>query len=155
MDKPAYMKGKDNKAVVDGLTTVLADTFVLYYKTHTFHWNVVGANFKALHELFEEQYNELWTFTDEVAERIRALDGNVPINLADLKKHAKLQETGQIPDATAMVAELAADNAGIVSNIFPVLRRCQEAGDEGTVDMLNKRIEVHEKAAWMLRSILK
>ncbi len=155
MEKPAYMKGKDNKAVVDGLTGVLADTFILYYKTHTFHWNVVGEHFKSLHELFEEQYTELWTFSDEIAERIRALDGNVPINLTDLKKRATLQETGQIPDAMAMVSELANDNSGIVNAIFPVLRRCQDAGDEGTVDMLNKRIEVHEKAAWMLRSMLK
>ncbi len=155
MEKPAYMKGKDNKAVVEGLTGILADTFVLYYKTHTFHWNVVGENFKALHELFEEQYNELWTFTDEVAERIRALDANVPINLTELKKHASLQETGQIPDAMAMVEQLANDNAEIVNVIFPVIRKCQDAGDEGSVDMLNKRVQVHEKAAWMLRSIAK
>jgi starvation-inducible DNA-binding protein len=155
MEKPVYMKGKDNKAVVEGLTGILADTFVLYYKTHTFHWNVVGENFKALHELFEEQYTDLWTFTDEVAERIRALDANVPINLTELKKHAKLQETGQIPDAMAMVEQLANDNAEIVNVIFPVIRKCQEAGDEGSVDMLNKRVQVHEKAAWMLRSIAK
>lgn len=150
-----YMKGKDNRDLTEGLTRVLADTFVLYYKTHTFHWNVIGPHFRSLHLMFEEQYNELWTSTDELAERVRQLDGGVPINLTELKKKATLQETGQTPDATAMVQELANDNAEIVNLIYPVLRKADEAGDQGTVDMLTMRIEAHEKAAWMLRSTLK
>jgi starvation-inducible DNA-binding protein len=155
MAKPAYMKGKDNKEIVEGLTSVLADTFVLYYKTHTFHWNVVGEHFRSLHLMFEEQYNEIWQATDVIAERIRGLDGGVPINLTELKKYAKLQETGQTPDEMAMVAELANDNGEIVATIYDVLNRADEADDQGTVDMLVDRIKAHEKAAWMLRSLTK
>jgi starvation-inducible DNA-binding protein len=151
----AYMQGADNKELVKGLNGILADTFVLYYKTHTFHWNVVGEHFRSLHLMFEEQYNELWQSTDILAERVRQLDGGVPINLTELKKYATLQETGQTPDAVAMVAELANDNAEIVNVIYPVLHKAEEAGDQGTVDMLTLRVEAHEKAAWMLRSSLK
>lgn len=150
-----YMKGKPNKEIVDGLTSILADTFVLYYKTHTFHWNVVGPHFRSLHLMFEEQYNELWQSTDILAERIRQLDGAVPINLKELQKKATLQETGQTPDDMAMVEELANDNLGIVNNIHEVIKKADEAEDQGTVDMLTLRIEAHEKAAWMLRSTLK
>lgn len=150
-----YMKGKTNKQLVDGLNGLLSDVFVLYFKTHAFHWNVEGAHFVSLHTLFEEQYTELWQFTDELAERIRALDGYTPVNMSGLLKKASLCETGQSPDAMAMVAELANDNAEIVNVIFPLIRSAQDAGDEATVDMLNGRVQVHEKAAWMLRSILK
>ena len=150
-----YMKGKPNKELVDGLTGVLADTFVLYYKTHTFHWNVVGPHFRSLHLMFEEQYNELWQSTDILAERIRQLDGAVPINLKELQKKATLQETGQTPDDMAMVEELANDNLEIVNNIHEVIKNADEAEDQGTVDILTLRIEAHEKAAWMLRSTLK
>ncbi len=153
MNKPAYMKGKDNKDIIQGLTSVLADTFVLYYKTHTFHWNVVGGHFRSLHLMFEEQYNEIWQATDVIAERIRGLDGNVPVNLTELKGFAKLQEQGQIPDEMAMVAQLANDNLEIVSNMYTVLNRADDANDQGTVDMLVGRIKAHEKAAWMLRSL--
>lgn len=150
-----YMQGKDNKDLVEGLNVVLANSFILYYKTHTFHWNVVGENFHSLHAMFEEQYNELWQALDIIAERTRQLDGNVPINMTELKKKASLQETGQTPDARAMVEQLANDNSEIVGLIYPVLNKADEAGDQGTVDMLTTRIEAHEKAAWMLRSTLK
>lgn len=150
-----YMTGPGNKDLVDGLTTVLADTFVLYYKTHTFHWNVVGEHFRSLHSLFDEQYTAMWKSTDTIAERIRQLDGAVPINLAALMKQAHLQETGQTPDATAMVEELANDNSAIVTHIYPVLKKADELGDQNTVDMLTTRIQAHENAAWMLRSLLR
>ena len=150
-----YMKGKPNKEIVDGLTGILADTFVLYYKTHTFHWNVVGPHFRSLHLMFEEQYTEMWNATDVLAERIRQLDGAVPINLKELQKKATLQETGQTPDDMAMVEELANDNLEIVNHIHDVLKKADEAEDQGTVDMLTLRIEAHEQAAWMLRSTLK
>lgn len=150
-----YMKGNPNKEIVDGLTGVLADTFVLYYKTHTFHWNVVGPHFRSLHLMFEEQYNELWQSTDILAERIRQLDGAVPINLKELQQKATLQETGQTPDDMAMVEELANDNLEIINNIHEVIKKADEAEDQGTVDMLTLRIEAHEKAAWMLRATIK
>ena len=154
-EEMAYLKGAGNKALVGGLTAVLADTFVLYYKTHSFHWNVVGEHFRSLHSLFDEQYTALWQSTDVIAERIRQLDGAVPINLAALMKQAQLQETGQTPDDRAMVEELANDNAAIVTHIYPVLKKADELHDQNTVDMLTTRIQEHEKAAWMLRSFLR
>ncbi len=144
-----------NQDIINGLTKVLADTFVLYFKTHAFHWNVEGPHFKQLHDLFGEQYTELWTVTDEIAERIRALDAYAPLNLAAITAQAGLQETGQMPDAGEMIAQLANDNAEIVSTIYPVLHTAQEAGDEATTDLLIGRVEVHEKTAWMLRSMAK
>lgn len=155
MNKQKYMQGKDNKEIVEGLNMVLADTFLLYYKTHTFHWNVVGDHFRSLHLMFEEQYTELWQATDVIAERARQLDGGVPINLSLLKDCAKLQEAGQTPDQYGMVEQLANDNDEIVNHIYEVLNKADDAGDQGTVDMLTLRIEAHENHAWMLRSLLK
>lgn len=152
MSKASYI-GK--KEITDGLTKVLADTFVLYFKTHAFHWNVEGPHFKSLHDLFEEQYTELWQVTDVIAERIRALDAYAPLNMDEMRKQATLEETGQMPDADEMVKQLANDNAEIVNTIFPVLRKAEDLGDEATVDLLIGRVEVHEKAAWMLRSTAK
>lgn len=152
----SYMSGKGNTAVVEGLRRVLADTFVLYFKTHSFHWNVEGPHFKIFHEMFEEQYNELWAATDEIAERIRSLDNYAPANWTDMVKYAGLQETGQHPDAKAMIEELANDNAAIVKDtLYPALRAAEAADDEATMDMLIGRIDVHEKTAWMLRSTAK
>jgi len=155
MNKPKYMTGKDNKDIVDGLNAILADTFTLYFKTHTFHWNVVGEHFHSLHVLFEEQYTALWNSTDVIAERTRQLDGAVPVSLKALQKLSSLEETGQTPDAMAMVEQLANDNAEIVNVILPVLKKADEADDKGTADMLTKRVQEHENAAWMLRSLLR
>lgn len=142
------------REIAAGLRVVLADTFVLYFKTHSFHWNVEGPRFKSLHELFEEQYTELWGFTDACAERIRALDSYGPGSFKEILAEAGLQEAGQIPDAQGMIEALEADNRAIVAGaIFPALRKAQEAGDEASADLLIGRIEVHEKAAWMLRSL--
>lgn len=142
-----------SKTVIDGLRGVMADTFVLYYKTHGFHWNVEGPQFKALHDLFMVQYTELWTALDEIAERIRTLGGYAPDSLAALTKFSSLQETGQTPDAAAMTAMLANDNEAIARSMRPVLQAAQEDGDEVTADLLIGRMAVHEKAAWMLRSL--
>lgn len=142
------------KKLAEGLRKVLADTFVLYLKTHSFHWNVTGPQFKSLHELFMEQYTELWNATDEIAERIRILGEWAPNGWADMTKSASLKETGQLPDAAGMVQALADDNRAIVRTIMPVLKAAQEAGDEATADILIQRIQVHEKAAWMLASSL-
>lgn len=150
-----YMKGEGNKAIVKQLTTVLADTFVLYFKTHAFHWNVVGPEFKSLHELFEVQYTELWTSTDEIAERIRSLDNYAPLTMKDILAAATLKEAGQMPDAMGMVKILEQDNMAIVDSIHKLIDVCEEHGDEGTIDIMNKRSQVHESAAWMLRSILR
>ena len=151
-----YMSGKANTAIVENLRRVLADTFVLYFKTHSFHWNVEGPNFKSLHELFELQYNELWAATDIIAERIRTLDAYAPANWDDMMKFASLQQTGQHPDAKAMVEELANDNMAIVKDtLYPALHAAQAAEDEATTDIIIGRIDIHEKTAWMLRSTAK
>ena len=144
-----------SKDLCEGLTKVLADTFVLYFKTHSFHWNVEGPQFKSLHDLFMEQYTELWNATDEIAERIRSLGEYAPNNWETMFKSASLQETGQTPDAKAMVEMLANDNIAITQTMKPVLESAQEAGDEVTADLMIQRIAIHEKTAWMLRSISK
>lgn len=143
------------KEISNGLTKVLADTFVLYFKTHSFHWNVEGPHFKALHDLFEEQYNELWAATDEIAERIRAVGDYAPNSWEAMSKHASLQETGQTPDYKGMIEMLANDNRAIVDVMKPVLQNAEEEGDDVTVDLMVQRMTVHEKAAWMLRSLAK
>ncbi len=141
------------KEIADGLTRVLADTFVLYFKTHSFHWNVEGPHFKALHDLFEEQYNELWKATDEIAERIRMIGEYAPNSMEAMSKHATLQETGQTPDYKGMIDMLANDNSAIVDVMKPVLENADDQGDEVTVDLMIQRMTAHEKAAWMLRSL--
>lgn len=148
-----YMEEAQKHTVATGLTRVLADTYVLYFKTHSYHWNVQGPNFKSFHDLFEEQYTELWKTADDLAERIRALDVFAPTSWAEMVKYASLQETGQNPSAPQMVKDLAADNTAITETIMPVLRTAQEAGDEGTTDMMIERLQVHEKAAWMLNML--
>ncbi len=153
MAQQAYMSGEENTDIVNALKKVLADTFVLYFKTHSFHWNVEGMSFKALHELFELQYTELWQATDEIAERIRALGSYAAANYQELLKDASLAEAGQVPDAKDMLEQLASDNREIVSVLYNALRAAEKGGDEATVDMLIARTQVHEKAAWMLESM--
>ena len=155
MSSRNYLNDSAKNAITQGLQQVLADTSVLYFKTHSFHWNVEGPHFKGLHDMFEEQYTDLWNFTDECAERIRALGGYGPNSFKELLQYASLQEAGQTPDALGMVQKLAEDNKSIVESIYPVLRTAEEAGDEATVDMLIGRIHIHEKAAWMLESFAK
>lgn len=154
MSQP-YMSGTANTKLVEALKKVLADTYVLYFKTHSFHWNVEGPRFKSLHELFEIQYTELWAALDELAERIRALDAYAPLNSKEMVQGASLKDAGQMPDADGMVQALADDNAAIVKTIYAAIEAAQEAGDEGTTDMMVARSQIHEKTAWMLRSMTK
>lgn len=149
------MSGQNREAIVEGLTKVLADTFVLYFKTHSFHWNVEGMHFKQLHDMFGEQYNELWTVTDEIAERIRALGEYAPKSYADILSSKTLAESSKTLDAQGMIKALADDHESIVETIYPALRTAEDAGDEATVDLLITRIDAHEKTAWMLKSLLK
>lgn len=144
-----------NNEIVQGLEKILANTFVLYFKTHTFHWNVEGAHFKALHDLFMAQYTELWNATDELAERIRALDSYAPLSLADMMKASSIKEVEKTMGAMEMVKTLANDNSALSTSIKPILEAAQKAGDEVTADILIGRMNVHDKAAWMLRSTAK
>ncbi len=140
-------------SVADGLRQVLADSFVLYFKTHSFHWNVEGLQFKTLHDLFDEQYNELWTATDELAERLRSLGEYAPNSWSDMASHAALSEAGDVPDAATMVKQLADDHKALSESIKPALKIAQEADDEVTAGLLIDRMTVHEKTAWMLNSL--
>lgn len=143
----------NNKKIAQDLQVVLADTFALYFKTHSFHWNVTGAHFRSLHMMFEEQYTEMWKATDEIAERIRTLGEWAPNNMQELQKNAsEISETGQLPDAPAMVEQLANDNRAIVKTLYKALRTAEDEGDEATVDMMVERVQAHEQAAWMLES---
>jgi starvation-inducible DNA-binding protein len=155
MSSENYMSGQNRVAIAQGLTKVLADTFVLYFKTHGFHWNVEGMHFKQLHDMFGEQYNELWTVTDDIAERIRALDEYAPKSYADILSSKTLNEESGVSNAQSMIKALATDHSLIVETIYPVLRTAEDAGDEATVDLLITRIDAHEKTAWMLNSLLK
>lgn len=154
MTAPNYMNDSDKSKVAQELTKVLSDTFVLYFKTHSFHWNVTGPHFKQLHDLFEEQYTDMWNATDDLAERIRALGSMAPNNMAEILKSATMRETGQTPDATQMVTELANDNAALANTLSGAIKIAENAGDEATTDMLIERTQTHEKYAWMLRSSL-
>jgi starvation-inducible DNA-binding protein len=153
MSSDNYKSGQANEKIVEGMKHVLANTFVLYFKTHGFHWNVEGRDFKALHDMFGEQYTALWEVTDELAERIRALGSYATSDLKSILANADLKEqSGKDIDAIKMVKELATDHEKIVDLIYPVLRIAEDAGDEVTVDMLIARITEHEKTAWMLNS---
>tara|TARA_R110002126_G_scaffold3263_2_gene18587 strand:- start:7963 stop:8430 length:468 start_codon:yes stop_codon:yes gene_type:complete len=155
MSNTASINANAKVSVEKALQETLADSFMAYFKTHSFHWNVEGAHFHSLHGMFEEQYNEIWVALDDIAERLRALDAYAPLNFAELAKHASISETGQMPDATSMVKMLAEDNAALVAQMQGAVIIAQEAGDEATADLLITRIAAHEKAAWMLKSTAK
>jgi starvation-inducible DNA-binding protein len=145
---------KDRAAISDGLSRLLADTYTLYLKTHYFHWNVTGPMFQTLHLMFETQYNELWLATDLVAERIRALGHTAPGTYSEFGKLTSIKETVGVPKATDMIRKLVEGHEAVARtarSLFPV---AEKASDEATADLLTQRIQVHEKTAWMLRSLL-
>lgn len=144
---------KNDKAVIEqALREALSDTYVLYAKTHSFHWNVEGPFFDPLHKLFETQYTELWTAIDEIAERLRAVGAYAPHDSAELMAHSALKEEKKIPAAMDMVKKLAADHEAAAKRLQKAIPVVQEAGDELTADLFINRAQVHEKAAWMLRA---
>lgn len=142
-----------NTAVVDSLRHVLADSFTLYFKTHAYHWNVTGPQFKTLHDLFEEQYTEMWTAIDEIAERIRMIGAMAPHSVQDMMRDSDLNEATDIPAAMDMVKDLAQDHATLARHLKPAIQAASDVGDDATEDFLIARLAVHEKAAWMLRSL--
>ncbi len=140
--------------VAEALSRVLADTFTLYLKTHNFHWNVIGPMFHTLHLMFEEQYNELWLASDSIAERIRALGCIAPGSYRQFLKLSSLQETEVVPSAKEMIAELLRDHETCARTARWALSVARTAVDAPTEDLLTQRVMAHEKATWMLRSIL-
>ncbi len=146
------MTDKDKTA--DALSRLLADSYVLYLKTHNFHWNVKGPMFTTLHTLFMTQYTELSLAVDEIAERIRALGAVAPGSFSAYAKLAQVQEAEGVPKATDMIRELAADQAKVTAAAKKVVEMAGAAGDDATADLGIQRIQVHEKNAWMLESHL-
>jgi len=140
--------------IAEGLGKVLADSTVLYAKTHGFHWNVTGPMFNTLHLMFMEQYTELWTALDAIAERIRALGLPAPFGGATYGRLSTIPETTGVPAALAMVKELVEGHEALARTIRGVFRIAAEAGDQPTADLLTQRLQIHEKTAWMLRSLL-
>jgi starvation-inducible DNA-binding protein len=147
--------GNSNKAMVDALAGVLANTYTLYLKTHNYHWNVTGPQFASLHTLFETQYTELAGAVDTVAERIRALGHVAPGSYAAFGKLSEIKEAPDSPPAAmAMVRELAADNEALIRLAEKANDIADESGDVASGDMMIERMQVHAKSAWMLRAHL-
>lgn len=145
---------KDRAAIVDGLAKLLADSYTLYLKTHNYHWNVTGPLFNTLHLMFEQQYTELATAVDEIAERIRALGHPAPGSYKAYGRLTEIEEEESVPATEQMIAQLVKGQEAVVRtarSVFPVV---ETANDEATADLLTQRMQVHEKNAWMLRSML-
>jgi starvation-inducible DNA-binding protein len=142
------------RRIAEGLGGLLADSYVLYGKTHGFHWNVTGPMFNTLHLMFMEQYMELWNALDVIAERIRALGHPAPFGGARFAQLASIPETVGSPAALEMVQELVLGHEAVARTaraLFPLL---EEANDQPSADLLTQRLQIHEKTAWMLRSLL-
>ncbi|MCC2962972.1 DNA starvation/stationary phase protection protein [Massilia sp. IC2-278] len=145
---------EDRAKIVESLSTVLADAYMLYLKTHNFHWNVTGPLFSSLHVMFEEQYTEQWNALDEIAERIRALGHFAP---ATYKRYAELSNITEEPEVLSskeMIRQLVEGNEILIRTLRAGVKVADELDDFPTADMLTTRMEVHEKNAWMLRSFL-
>ena len=142
------------EVMADAVSRVLADTYALYFKTHAYHWNVTGPRFHDLHTLFETQYNEMWTATDEIAERVRALGVKAPLSYAEMDAHAEVSSEAAKTDSNDMIADLLAGHEQVASTIRQALEKAAENADDATADVLTPRLTAHEKMGWMLRSTL-
>ena len=154
MDIQIGIQTEQRQAIADGLSRLLADTYTLYLNTHNYHWNVTGPMFNTLHLMFETQYNELALAVDLIAERIRALGHIAPGTYAAYSRLSSIKEEESIPKAQDMIRQLMEGQEAVVRtarSIFPVVN---EASDEPTADLLTQRMQIHEKNAWMLRSML-
>ena len=140
--------------IAEGLANVLADTYTLYIKTHAFHWNVEGPMFNTLHDMFMGQYTELWNALDAIAERIRALGFPAPGTGREFGKRTSIEETEGVPEAMEMVRLLMKGHEAVARTARQVFPLADRAGDESTADLLTQRLQIHEKTAWMLRSLL-
>src|SRR5690606_21251866 len=144
----------DRGKIADGLSRLLADSFSLCLMTHNFHWNVTGPMFNSLHEMFMEQYTEQWNALDEIAERIRALGFHAPGSYSAFQSLASVKECKDTPKALEMVRLLVDAQETTARTARSVFEIAEKAGDQPTADLLTRRLDVHEKTAWMLRSLL-
>ena len=145
---------QERKEIADGLARLLADTYTLYLKTHNFHWNVTGPMFQTLHLMFETQYNELALAVDLVAERIRALGFPAPGTYKEFSDLSSIEEATGVPSAEDMIRQLVAGQEAVVRTARSIFPSVEAVQDEPTADLLTQRMQVHEKTAWMLRSLL-
>ena len=145
---------KDREKIAEGLSHLLADSYTLYLKTHNFHWNVTGPMFNTLHLMFETQYTELALAVDLIAERIRALGFPAPGSYREFLKLSTIPEATANTSATDMIKHLVEGQESIVRTARSTFAIVDEARDEPTADLLTQRMQVHEKTAWMLRSLL-
>lgn len=144
----------DRKELAQGLSRLLADTYTLYLKTHNYHWNVTGPMFQTLHLMFETQYNELALAVDLVAERIRALGVFAPATYSQFIKLSSIKEEETIPAAQDMIRNLVQGQEAVIRTARSLLPLADKATDESTADLLTQRLQLHEKTAWMLRSLI-
>ena len=140
--------------ITEGLAGLLADTYTLYLKTHNYHWNVTGPMFQTLHLMFETQYTELALAVDLIAERIRALGAKAPGSYAEFARLTSIPEGPSTPTATDMIRDLVAGQEAVVRTARALFPTVEDAHDEPTADLLTQRMQIHEKTAWMLRSLL-
>ena len=144
----------DRAAITEGLSRLLADSYTLYLKTHNYHWNVTGPMFQTLHLMFEQQYNELAHAVAEIAERNRALGAPAPASYREFSALSSVTEDDDRPEATEMIRRLVAAHETVARTARSVYPAVEAAHDEPTADLLTQRLQVHEKTAWMLRSLL-
>jgi len=149
------ISSKQRGDIAQGLARMLADTYLLYLKTHNFHWNVEGPMFQTLHIMFMDQYTEAWNAIDLIAERIRALGHYAPGTYKEYLKLGSIKETDGVPKAEKMVRELIEGQETVARTARSVLPIADKANDQPTLDLLTQRLDIHEKNAWMLRSLLK
>lgn len=154
MDINTGIPEEERKNVAEGLSRLLADSYTLYLKTHNFHWNVTGPMFQSLHAMFEVHYTELATAVDEIAERIRALGEPAPGSYAAFARLSSIQESEDVPQADEMVRQLVEAHEAVAKTARGVLPIADAGNDEVTMGLLADRLAVHEKTAWMLRSMI-
>ncbi len=154
MDINTGINKEDRAAIAEGLSRLLADSYTLYLKTHNFHWNVTGPMFNTLHLMFEAQYSELAIAVDLIAERIRALGYPAPGSYAEFSRLSSIKDAQGTPRAEEMIRELVAGQESLVRTARAAFPAVESARDEPSADLLTQRMQVHEKNAWMLRSLL-
>ena len=152
MEAKLGLSAEASEKICKHLSKLLANTYMLYLKTHNFHWNVTGPKFFTLHKMFEEQYLELATAVDEIAERIRTLGHRAPGTFIEYSELSEIKEHKDIPSADDMIKILAEDNEKVAQIAKEGVKPAEDGGDDPTADMLIARAQIHEKTAWMLRS---
>ncbi|MDA0954176.1 MAG: DNA starvation/stationary phase protection protein [Proteobacteria bacterium] len=154
MDINIGIKQANREQIVAGLHVLLANRYTLYLKTHNYHWNVTGPIFNTLHLMFEQQYTELAAAVDQIAERIRALGAFAPGSYTEYARLTSIPEDETVPDAETMIKNLVAGQETLARQARDVMATVGESRDEPTADLLTQRMQVHEKNAWMLRSLI-